>query len=131
MTRNAAIREYCRAVGKSLDIPGQRKKELLSGLRQELEERFLDSEVLTMERLAGEAGTVDETADALMDGMPPGELGLYRARQKQLTRLIIAGLALLLTASVVLFIYAEKSQVARTEQTIIVHPTIYEGEGKE
>lgn len=127
MTRDTAIREYCHGVNRTLEVPGRRKRELVTGLRRELEERFPDAEVLTLEELTGEIGTIGETADALMETVHPEERGRHRTRQKRLTCLIIAGLALLLAASVALFIYTERNQTVRAEQTIIVHPTIYEG----
>lgn len=99
----------------------------MAGLKRELQERFPDSEILTMEELAVEFGPADETADALLESVPREGQWRYHARWKRRAYLVIAGFALLLAASAALFIYTERNQTVRAEQNIIVHTTIYEG----
>ena len=57
---DAVIRQYCRAVGKRLPLPAAQRRQLLTGLREELTESAPDC--TTLDALIAHVGTPDEAA---------------------------------------------------------------------
>ena len=57
---DAVIRQYCRAVGKRLPLPAAQRRQLLTGLREELTESAQDC--TTLDALIAHVGTPDEAA---------------------------------------------------------------------
>ena len=125
MTCDAAVRAYCRSVGGALRLQKNRKKEILAGLRRELEERFSGAGTLTVEDISAEVGPYDVVADELMEGVPPEEREQYLSWQKWVSRCVIIALVVLLVASVAYFLDKERTQVVRAEQKIIYLPDEY------
>ena len=60
---DAVIRQYCRAVGKRLPLPAVQRRQLLTGLREELTESAPDC--TTLDALIAHVGTPDEAAQEL------------------------------------------------------------------
>ena len=125
MTCDAAVRAYCRSVGGALRLQKNRKKEILAGLRRELEERFSGAGTLTVEDISAEVGPYDVVADELMEGVPAEEREQYLSWQKWVSRCVIIALVVLLVASVAYFLDKERTQVVRAEQKIIYLPDEY------
>ena len=125
MTYDAALRAYCRSVGGALRLNKQWKEEILEGLRRELEERFSGAETLTLEELNAELGAYDEVANELMENVPLEERERYLTRQKRVSRIVLITFILLFAASVAIFIYTEKTQVARAEAHVTYLPNKY------
>lgn len=125
MTYDAALRAYCRSVGGALRLNKQWKQEILEGLRRELEERFSGAETLTLEEINAEIGAYDEVANELMENVPLEERERYLTRQKRVSRIVLITFILLFVASVAIFIYTEKTQVARAEAHVTYLPNKY------
>ncbi|MCI8438108.1 MAG: hypothetical protein HFF73_01150 [Oscillospiraceae bacterium] len=125
MTCDAAVRAYCRSVGGALRLQKNRKKEILAGLRRELEERFSGAGTLTVEDISAEVGPYDVVADELMNSVPAEEREQYLSWQKWVSRGVIIALVVLLVASVAYFLDKERTQVVRAEQKIIYLPDEY------
>ena len=129
MTCDAAVRAYCRSVGGALRLQKNRKKEILAGLRRELEERFSGAGTLTVEGISAEVGPYDVVADELMDSVPAEEREQYLSWQKWVSRGVIIALALLLVASVAFFICYRNHQIVRVEEQITYLPDNYVFDG--
>lgn len=93
MTREGMIRDYCREVERGLELPRTRRRALLEGLRQELEEKAASAEELTGEELRREAGTPREAASFLMENISQEEQDRYRIQKRRRRRVLIAALA--------------------------------------
>lgn len=120
MTRSDAIQCYCRQVEHWIDLPKKRRRELLSGLRRELEEAYPAAEALTVAVIHRETGSPCETAGSLARGVPWEERERYRLRRKRLYICIIAVLAAvsLLTSAYALYMRA-------TGGTAIIETIVY------
>ena len=125
MTYDAALRAYCRSVGGALRLNKQWIEEIMEGLRRELEERFSGAETLTLEEINAEIGAYDEVANELMENVPLEERERYLTRQKRVSRIVLITFILLFAASVAIFIYTEKTQVARAEAHVTYLPNKY------
>ena len=68
MTRSDAIQCYCRQVEHWIDLPKKRRRELLSGLRRELEDAYPPAEALTVAVIHRETGSPCEIAGSLVGG---------------------------------------------------------------
>ena len=120
MTRSDAIQCYCRQVEHWIELPKKRRRELLSGLRRELEEAYPAAEALTVAVIHRETGSPCETAGSLARGVPWEERERYRLRRKRLYICIIAVLAAvsLLTSAYALYMRA-------TGGTAIIETIVY------
>ncbi|MCI9165936.1 MAG: hypothetical protein HFF64_08060 [Oscillospiraceae bacterium] len=120
MTRSDAIQCYCRQVEHWIDLPKKRRRELLSGLRRELEDAYPPAEALTVAVIHRETGSPCETAGSLARGVPWEERERYRLRRKRLYICIIAVLAAvsLLTSAYALYMRA-------TGGTAIIETIVY------
>lgn len=120
MTRSEAIQCYCQQVEHWIDLPKKRRRELLSGLRRELEEAYPAAEALTVAVIHRETGSPCETAGSLARGVPWEERERYRLRRKRLYICIIAVLAAvsLLTSAYALYMRA-------TGGTAIIETIVY------
>lgn len=121
MTRSDAIQCYCRQVEHWIDLPKKRRRELLSGLRRELEEAYPAAEALTVAVIHRETGSPCETAGSLARGVPWEERERYRLRRKRLYICIIAVLA---AVSVLASVYA--LYMRATGGTAVITLTHYE-----
>ena len=83
---DAVIRQYCRAVGKRLPLPAAQRRQLLTGLREELTESAPDC--TTLDALIAHVGTPDEAAQELLSGIAPERVQAY---QKKLHRRYLFG----------------------------------------
>ncbi len=124
MTCDAAVRAYCRSVGGALRLQKNRKKEILAGLRRELEERFSGAGTLTVEDISAEVGPYDVVADELMNSVPAEEREQYLSWQKWVSRGVIIALVVLLVASTAYFLYMSETQIARAEEKITVQSVV-------
>ena len=122
MTRDAAIQSYCRMVGQKLTAPAHRKRKILAGLRQELEERFPAPDGLTLEEISDAVGPAAETAYSLMESVPPEERERHRVWKKRLVCCVIAVLVVLLVVSAAFFVHTWNHRIVRTEETITYYP---------
>lgn len=111
MTHDAALWAYCRLVGSALRLQRRRKKELLAGLRQELEERFRGMGALTLKQISAEVGPYDKVADELMEGVPEGERQQYMTHQRWLSWYLIALLLIILAVVVAYIVFPPRSQM--------------------
>ena len=120
MTRSEAIQCYCQQVEHWIDLPKERRRELLDGLRRELEEAYPAAEALTVAVIHRETGSPFETAGSLARGVPWEERERYRLRRKRLYICIIAVLAAvsLLTSAYALYMRA-------TGGTAIIETIVY------
>lgn len=120
MTRSEAIQCYCQQVEHWIDLPKKRRRELLSGLRRELEDAYPPAEALTVAVIHRETGSPCEIAGSLVGGVPWEERARYRLRQKRLYICIIAVLAAvsLLTSAYALYMRA-------TGGTAIIETIVY------
>lgn len=105
-----AITAYCQAVEKNLDLPRAQKKQLLDGLRRELEERDDSvSDLASPEKMAAE----------LMESVSPETVRAWRSRRKRHSAVGIAVLLVLLMVVLGTLIWHDSNQVARAETQII------------
>lgn len=111
---------YIRQVGRELELPRRRKRELLNGLRLELEEQF--PEEPGTETLLSRVGRPEETARALRESVHPEEHRRYHAVRQWRIGCLIAALALLLAVSVAAFFYFDTTRTYRAEVIIIEDP---------
>lgn len=123
MTRSEAIQCYCRQVEHWIDLPKKRRRELLSGLRRELEDAYPPAEALTVAVIHRETGSPCEIAGSLVGGVPWEERARYRLRQKRLYICIIAVLA---AVSVLASVYA--LYMRATGGTVIIETRTYTNE---
>lgn len=109
---DAVIRQYCRAVGKRLPLPAAQRRQLLTGLRDELTEAAQDC--ASLDALIAQAGTPDEAAQELLSGIAP-ERGRY----------LLAAVLIVLAVCCAALIYAQvltDSSVAYAEEHITILP---------
>ena len=78
---NTVMQQYCRAVRKKLPLPARQRRQLLSGLQEELTESAPDC--TTLDALIAHVGTPDEAAQELLSGIAPERVQAY---QKKLHR---------------------------------------------
>lgn len=116
MTHDAALWAYCRLVGSALRLRKRRKKELLAGLRQELEERFRGTGTLTLAEISAEIGPYDEVADDLMEGVPEEERQRYLTYRRWLSRYLIVLLLIILAVAVAYIVFPSRSQMFYHQQ---------------
>jgi len=116
MTHDAALWAYCRLVSGALRLQRRRKKELLAGLRQELEERFRGTGALTLKEISAEIGPYDTVADELMEGVPEEERQQYLAHQRWLSWYLIALLLVILAVVVAYIVFPPRSQMLYGQQ---------------
>ena len=91
--RNDPISRYCRCVGRRLSCTRKHKKELLSGLRDELTEKRL-SEPLTKDTLFAAVGPPKEVASQLMESLDPSEIRKARTQKKLWLAVILSAVLL-------------------------------------
>ena len=103
---DAVIRQYCRAVGKRLPLPAAQRRQLLTGLREELTESAPDC--TTLDALIAHVGTPDEAAQELLSGIAPERVQAY---QKKLHRRYL--LAAVLTLAFTLIVSVVMSRKLR------------------
>ena len=103
---DAVIRQYCRAVGKRLPLPAAQRRQLLTGLREELTESAPDC--TTLDALIAHVGTPDEAAQELLSGISPERVQAY---QKKLHRRYL--LAAVLTLAFTLIVSVVMSRKLR------------------
>ena len=116
---DAVIRQYCRAVGKRLPLPAAQRRQLLTGLREELTESAPDC--TTLDALIAHVGTPDEAAQELLSGIAPERVQAYQKklhRRYLLAAVLIVGCAALIYAQVMM-----DSSVAYAEEHITILPT--------
>ena len=77
---DAVIRQYCRAVGKRLPLPAAQRRQLLTGLREELTESAQDC--TTLDELIARVGTPDEAAQELLSGIAPERVHAYQKKRR-------------------------------------------------
>lgn len=109
---DAVIRRYCRAVGKRLPLPAAQRRQLLTGLRDELTEAAQDC--ASLDALIAQAGTPDEAAQELLSGIAP-ERGRY----------LLAAVLIVLAVCCAALIYAQvltDSSAAYAEEHITILP---------
>ncbi len=126
--KNDAIRRYCRAVGRQLELPGAQRKKLLSGLRQDLEDCH-SAQRNDWQALCAELGEPVETAETLMESVSPERRAAYRSGRKKRTVAVIALMAMLLILLGGLFSHLATTQVVRAERHITDLGTTYVTEG--
>ncbi len=113
MTGETAINTYYREVKRAVELPRNRKRDILNGFRQELTERFSTGSEVSDEAIYREAGTPQETAMLLMEGIPQEERDRYRRQKRRRTCALIAGLAaaLLLVIGLVVHMWSNNGLV--------------------
>lgn len=116
MTHDAALWAYCRLVSGALRLQRRRKKELLAGLRQELEERFRGTGALTLKEISAEIGPYDTVADELMEAVPEEERQQYLMQQRWLSRYLIALLLIVLAVAVTYIVFPPENRMAYWNQ---------------
>ena len=123
MSRNPAIRAYCRQVGKALELPKVHRRRLLAGLERELEERFSSVAGLTPETLCIDAGSPEESASALMECVDAKERIQHQSQRKLLIRTTFTALIVFLVVLIILsatyFSYLVQYSVDHTEIKIV------------
>ena len=111
---DAVIRQYCRAVGKRLPLPAAQRRQLLTGLREELTESAPDC--ATLDALIAHVGTPDEAAQERV-----------QAYQKKLhRRYLLAAVLIVVIVCCAALIYAQvmmDRSVAYAEEHITILPT--------
>lgn len=112
--------DYVRQVGRELELPRRRKRALLAGLRQELEERFPGG--ASSETILAQAGAPGETACFLMESVRPEERERHRAGKRRWTRCAVAALAVLLAVAIGTVLYLDATEIKRVKTTITVDP---------
>lgn len=98
---DAVIRQYCRAVGKRLPLPAAQRRQLLTGLREELTESAQDC--TTLDELIARVGTPDEAAQELLSGIAPERVQTYQKKRRW--RYILAAAMLVLFLGCAALIY--------------------------
>lgn len=111
MTHDAALWVYCRLVGGALRLQRRRKKELLAGLRQELEERFHERRALTLKEIRAEVGPHDKVADELMEAVPEEERQQYLTQQRWLSLYLIVLLLIVLAVAVTYIVFPPENRM--------------------
>ena len=119
---DAVIRQYCRAVGKRLPLPAAQRRQLLTGLRDELTEAAQDC--ASLDALIAQAGTPDEAAQELLSGIAPERVQAYQKKLRR--RYLLAAVLIVLAVCCAALIYAQvltDSSVAYAEEHITILPT--------
>ena len=118
---DAVIRQYCRAVGKQLPLPAAQRRQLLTGLREELTESAQDC--TTLDELIARVGTPDEAAQELLSGIAPERVQTYQKKRRR--RYILAAAMLVLFLCCAALIYCQEitdHSVAYAEEHIVILP---------
>lgn len=100
-----------------MELPRRQKRALLDGLRRELEERF--PEGASQEALLSQVGQPAETAFSMLDGVQQREQRRYQTVRRRRIGCVIAVLALLLAASVGIWLYYGNTLMGRIKTTIV------------
>ncbi len=108
---------YLKQVAKNLELPRRLRRELLKGLRQELEDGG---------PLREELEPPEEMAELLATSVPLEVRTWYRSRKKWRIRGTIATILLVFVLVTGYLIYLEKSQVVRAKSTITITDIIIE-----
>ena len=119
---DAVIRQYCRAVGKRLPLPAAQRRQLLTGLRNELTEAAQDC--ASLDALIAQAGTPDEAAQELLSGIAPERVHAYQKKLRR--RSLLAAVLIVLAVCCAALIYAQvltDSSAAYAEEHITILPT--------
>lgn len=119
---DAVIRQYCRAVGKRLPLPAAQRRQLLTGLREELTESAQDC--TTLDELIARVGTPDEAAQELLSGIAPERVHAYQKKRRW--QYILAAVLIVVIVCCAALIYAQvltDSSVAYAEEHITILPT--------
>ena len=119
---DAVIRRYCRAVGKQLPLPAAQRRQLLTGLWDELTEAAQDC--ASLDALIAQAGTPDEAAQELLSGIAPERVQTYQKKLRR--RYLLAAVLIVLAVCCAALIYAQvltDSSVAYAEEHITILPT--------
>ena len=119
---DAVIRRYCRAVGKRLPLPAAQRRQLLTGLWDELTEAAQDC--TTLDELIARVGTPDEAAQELLSGIAPERVHAYQKKRRW--QYILAAVLIVLAVCCAALIYAQvltDSSVAYAEEHITILPT--------
>lgn len=119
---DAVIRQYCRAVGKQLPLPAAQRRQLLAGLRDELNEAAQDC--ASLDALIAQAGTPDEAAQELLSGIAPERVQAYQKKLRR--RSLLSAVLIVLAVCCAALIYAQvltDSSVAYAEEHITILPT--------
>ena len=110
---------YLKEVAKGLELPKPLRRQLLDGLRQELEEGTCISELEPPAVMAAQ----------LMESVDSGIKARYRRRRRYAARITIAALIVLLAVVIGYFAHLERTQVVRAEEHITVgEPVPLEGD---
>lgn len=118
---DAVIRQYFRAVGKQLPLPAAQRRQLLTGLREELTESAQDC--TTLDELIARVGTPDEAAQELLSGIAPERVQAYQKKRRW--RYILAAAMLVLFLCCAALIYCQEitdHSVAYAEEHIVILP---------
>ena len=99
MAPDKAVRLYCQEIDQALELPRQRRRELLADLGRQLEEQFASQSQLTLEDLLEAVGPPEDTAGILLETVDPEEVRRYRARRRRRTLWAVLGAALVLAAA--------------------------------
>lgn len=119
---DAVIRQYCRAVGKRLPLPAAQRRQLLTGLWDELTEAAQDC--TSLDALIAQAGTPDEAAQELLSGIAPERVQAYQKKLRR--RSLLAAVLIVLAVCCAALIYAQvltDSSAAYAEEHITILPT--------
>lgn len=119
---DAVIRQYCRAVGKRLPLPAAQRRQLLTGLREELTESAPDC--TTLDALIAHVGTPDEATQELLSGIAPERVQAYQKKLHR--RYLLAAVLIVVIVCCAALIYAQvmmDSSVAYAEEHITILPT--------
>lgn len=108
---------YLKEVEKNLDLPKPLRKELLHGLKQELDEVYPFHEELERP---------EEMAELLMNNVPLEIRNQHQKKKKRRVRTAFAAILVLFALVTGYFLRMEKTQVARAEETITVTEIVNE-----
>lgn len=122
------IELYCREVGKGLELPKLRRKKLIAGLRQDLEDSHT-SRSPEWQDLCAELGNPNEVAETMMANVSFREKTRYRVRRKWAAGLVIAALVALMVIISGYFVQKEKSNIVSAQRLIVDNGTVYATEG--
>lgn len=120
VTGDLAIQAYCREAEQTMELPTRRRRTLLAGLRQELEERFASKADLSLQDICDVVGSPEDSAAALMESVPWEEHACYRAQKRRKLRVLVAVLAAVMTLALCYALY-----MRATGGTVIIETTHY------
>lgn len=115
-----AIDQYCARVSRNLRCLPQTRKDILAGLKEELE-YLPEAACESLQTLEQRYGTVAHTAQELQDSVPLTEQRLVSARRKRAC--VAAILALVLTAAVTTSLAVRADR--ELNQLVEVSPGVY------